>query len=89
MGGKLKTNLPMSKKSHMPEITESEDMKRKELKYGVNQKKYYDKHHRVKDVGEFEPGKVVWIAVQRSYGRIKTKYAVPRSYFVKTPVGIH
>ncbi|GBM60183.1 hypothetical protein AVEN_273499-1 [Araneus ventricosus] len=88
MGGKLKTNLPVSKKSHMTEIPDSEDIKRKELKYGVNQKKYCDKNHRVKDLEEFEPGRVFWIAVQISYGRIKTKHAIPRSYLVETPVGI-
>ncbi|GBM24899.1 hypothetical protein AVEN_23435-1 [Araneus ventricosus] len=53
-----------------------------------NQKKFYDNHHRVKDLEEFELGQVVWIAIQRSYWRIKAKYAVPRSYLLETPVGI-
>ncbi|GBN79821.1 hypothetical protein AVEN_162547-1 [Araneus ventricosus] len=68
---KLRTNLPMKKKSLMPEIPEADEIRRKELKYGVNRKKYYDKHHRVKDLQEFEPGHVVWITNQSSYGRIK------------------
>ncbi|GBM74298.1 hypothetical protein AVEN_212197-1 [Araneus ventricosus] len=88
MGRKLRTNLPMTKKSLMPKIPEAEDIRRKELKYGVNQKNYYDKHHRVKDLQELEPGQVVWITDQRSYGRIKAKQAAPRSYLVETPRGI-
>ncbi|GBM05605.1 hypothetical protein AVEN_202240-1 [Araneus ventricosus] len=88
MGHKLRTNLSKAKKSLMPKIPEAEDRRRKELKYGVNQKKYYDKHHRVKDLQELEPGQVVWITDQRSYGRIKAKHAAPRSYLVETPRGI-
>ncbi|GBN07619.1 hypothetical protein AVEN_268628-1 [Araneus ventricosus] len=87
MGRKLRTNLPMAKKSLMPKFPEAEDIRRKELKYGVNQKKYYDKHHRVKDLEELEPGQAVWISDQRSYGRIKAKRAAPRSYLVETPRG--
>ncbi|GBM79175.1 hypothetical protein AVEN_209508-1 [Araneus ventricosus] len=44
---KLRTNSLMAKKSPMPKIPQADDIRRKELKYGVNQKKYYDKHHRV------------------------------------------
>ncbi|GBN03705.1 hypothetical protein AVEN_258835-1 [Araneus ventricosus] len=88
MGPKLKNNLPMAKKSRMPKITEAEDIRRKELKYRVNEKKYYDKHNRVKDLQELEPGQVVWITDQRSFKRIKTKHAAPRSYLVETPRGI-
>ncbi|GBM33183.1 hypothetical protein AVEN_83690-1 [Araneus ventricosus] len=89
MGRKLRTSLPMTKKSPMPKIPEAEEIRRKELKYGVNQKNYYDKqHHRDKDLQELEPGQVVWITDQRSYGRIKAKHAAPRSYFVETPRGI-
>ncbi|GBM17969.1 hypothetical protein AVEN_111112-1 [Araneus ventricosus] len=40
MGRKLRTNLPMAKKSLIPKIPEAEDIRRKELKYGVNKKKY-------------------------------------------------
>ncbi|GBN13932.1 hypothetical protein AVEN_152806-1 [Araneus ventricosus] len=47
MGRKLRTNLPMAEKSLMPKIPEADDIRKKELKYGVNQKNYYDKHHRV------------------------------------------
>ncbi|GBM50736.1 hypothetical protein AVEN_144162-1 [Araneus ventricosus] len=89
MGRKLRTSLSMTKKSLMPKIPEAEDIRRKELKYGVNQKKYYDKHHRVKDLQELEPGQVVWITDQRSYGRIKAKHAAARSYLVETPRGIN
>ncbi|GBN04221.1 hypothetical protein AVEN_117707-1 [Araneus ventricosus] len=85
-GCKLRTNLPMTKKSLMPKIPE--EIRSKELKYGVNQKNYYDKHHRVKDLQELEPGQVVWITDQTSYGRIKAKHAAPRSYLVETPGGI-
>ncbi|GBO32759.1 hypothetical protein AVEN_154111-1 [Araneus ventricosus] len=88
MGRKLRTNLPMAKKSIMPKIPEADDTRRRELKYGIYQKKYYDKHHRVKDLQELERGQVVWISDQRSYGRIKTKHAAPRSYLVETPRGI-
>ncbi|GBN86561.1 hypothetical protein AVEN_157985-1 [Araneus ventricosus] len=80
MSRKLRTNLPMTKKSLMPKIPEAEDTRRKELKYGVNQKKYYDKHHRIKDLQELEPGQIVWITDQRSFGRIKAKHAAPLSY---------
>ncbi|GBN74203.1 hypothetical protein AVEN_6404-1 [Araneus ventricosus] len=38
MGSKLRTNLPMTKKSLMPKIPVAEDIRRKELKYGVNKK---------------------------------------------------
>ncbi|GBM70264.1 hypothetical protein AVEN_270837-1 [Araneus ventricosus] len=69
-------------------MTVAEDIRRKELKYGVNQKKYHDKHHRVKDLQELEPGQVIWITDQSSYGKIKTKQAAPRSYLVETPRGI-
>ncbi|GBN21350.1 hypothetical protein AVEN_131650-1 [Araneus ventricosus] len=62
MGSKLRTNLSMAKKSLMPKIPKAEDI-RKELKYGVNEKQYYDKHHRVKDLQELEPGQVVWMVL--------------------------
>ncbi|GBM09226.1 hypothetical protein AVEN_226721-1 [Araneus ventricosus] len=88
MGRKLRTNLRMTKKSFMSKIPEAEDIRRKEFKYGVNQKKYYNKHHRVKDLQGLEPGQVVWITDQRSYGRIKAKHAAPRSFLVETPRGI-
>ncbi|GBN06636.1 hypothetical protein AVEN_215810-1 [Araneus ventricosus] len=78
----------MAKKSLMPKITEAEDIRRKELKYGVNEKKYYDRHHRVKDLKELEPRQDVWITDQISFKRINTKYAAPRSYLVETPRGI-
>ncbi|GBN95672.1 hypothetical protein AVEN_186107-1 [Araneus ventricosus] len=35
MGRKLRTNLPMAKKSLMPKIPEAEDIRRKELEYGT------------------------------------------------------
>ncbi|GBN25615.1 hypothetical protein AVEN_2059-1 [Araneus ventricosus] len=69
----------------MPKIPEAEETRRKKLKYGVNQKNYYDKHHRVKDLQELKPGQVVWITDKISYGRIKAKHAAPRSYLVETP----
>ncbi|GBN81182.1 hypothetical protein AVEN_249406-1 [Araneus ventricosus] len=87
MGCKLRTNLSMTKKSIIPKIPEADDIRR-ELKYGVNQKKFYGKHNRVKDLQELEPGQVVWITDQRSYGRIKAKHAAPLSYLVETPRGI-
>ncbi|GBN77525.1 hypothetical protein AVEN_264686-1 [Araneus ventricosus] len=81
MGCKLRTNLSMTKKSIIPKIPEADDIRR-ELKYGVNQKKFYGKHNRVKDLQELEPGQVVWITDQRSYGRIKAKHAAPLSYLI-------
>ncbi|GBM86636.1 hypothetical protein AVEN_71837-1 [Araneus ventricosus] len=63
----------MTKKRLMPKIPEAEDIRRKEPKYGVNQKKYYDKHHRVKDLQELELGQVVWITDQRSLWEDKSK----------------
>ncbi|GBM69070.1 hypothetical protein AVEN_181455-1 [Araneus ventricosus] len=68
----------------MAKIPEAEDIRWKELKYGVNQKKYYDKHHSVQDFEELEPGQVVWVIDQRSYGRIKEKHTAPQSYLVQT-----
>ncbi|GBN56865.1 hypothetical protein AVEN_86259-1 [Araneus ventricosus] len=76
------------KLSLMLKIPEAEDIRRKEIKYGANQKKYYDKHNRVKELQELEHGQVVWITDRRSYGRIKAKHAAPQSYLIETPRGI-
>ncbi|GBM95167.1 hypothetical protein AVEN_199151-1 [Araneus ventricosus] len=88
MGRKPRTNLHMAKKSPMPKIPEAKDIKEKGSNMESIRRNIMTSIIRVKDLEELEPGQVVWITDQRSYGSLKAKHASPRSYWVGTPRGI-
>ena len=88
-GRKIRTDLPQSKSSLIPQWTHTQHLKELHGKYKANQSKYYDNRHRVKSLPPLSNDTPVWVQTENSQepGTIVHQAATPRSYLVSTPRG--
>ena len=88
-GRTIRTNLPQSKSSLIPQGTHTQHLKELHGKYKANQSKYYDNRHRVRSLPPLPNDTPVWVQTENSQepGTIVHQAATPRSYLVSTPRG--
>ena len=89
MGRKIHSTLPMATPSLVPQWSYLQDFQQANDKFKKQQKRNYDKRHRVRDLPEIPDDTDVWITTGRNpvAGRTVNMADTPRSYIVQTPSG--
>ena len=89
MGRKIRTLLPQTTASLVPQWHYLPEFKTANKKFKDQQKNYYDVRHRVCSLPDIPDNTDVWITTneQNSTGRTIRRADAPRSYIVQTPSG--
>ena len=89
MGRKLRTNVPATTTSLVPQWEFLATFREKDRERKVKQKQHYDQRHRTRPLPEIPNNSAVWINTGGNSipGQIVTQSTTPRSYLVQTPSG--
>ena len=89
MGRKLRTNVPATTTSLVPQWEFLATFREKDRERKVKQKQHYDQRHRTRPLPEIPNNSAVWINTGGNSipGQTVTQSTTPRSYLVQTPSG--
>ena len=89
MGRKLRSSLPQTTASLVPEWSYLKEFREANQKFKEQQKRDYDRRHRVRSLPEIPDNTDVWITTDdlNIPGRTVRLADTPRSYLVQTPTG--
>jgi transposase InsO family protein len=89
MGRQLRSNLPQTEASFVPEWSYLPAFREKDRDRKDKQKLDYDSRHRVKEQPPLLPDETVWVRTRNATepGRVIQPAQTPRSYVVQTPSG--
>ena len=82
MSRRLRTRVPSTPISLIPELVDFEELDRKEETYRTLQKQNFDRRHRAKALPQLGIGDEVWIKDMKRTGRITALTEQPRSFIV-------
>ena len=89
MGRKIRSNLPQTSESLIPEWSYLKEFQGSNHQLKLRQKADFDHRHRVRPLPEIPENTDVWVNTgeQRIPGRVSGHANTPRSYLVDTPHG--
>ena len=90
MGRRLQTDVPQMKTQLTPNWPHIKNFREKDKKYKQEQKRHYDRRHRVREASPLPDDTPVWVSTQGREdvpGRVSQQADSPRSYRVSTPSG--
>jgi len=89
MGRQIRTVLPQTSQSLVPQWPYLTEFKRANDKFKEQQKRNYDNRHRVRNLPEIPNNTDVWVTTDghNTSGRVMRMADTPRSYVVQTPTG--
>ena len=89
MGRRIRTDVPQVTKLFVPEWSYLKDFHKKDHLFKQQQKKHYDKRHRVRDLSPIPDDTETWVNTRgtQAYGTVRQADVAPRSYWVDTPSG--
>ena len=89
MGRRVHTNVPQIKHLFIPKWPYLKNFRRLDQKLKVEQKRYYDRRHRVRPLPPYPDDLSVWVNTggRQVPGQIVQPANTPRSYLVNTPSG--
>ena len=87
MGRQLKTDVPQTKESLIPNWPHLTDFVEKDRQYNERQKKDFDRCHRARPLPSLPNDSDVWVNTQRNQvsGRVVSTAITPRSYIIDIP----
>lgn len=88
MRRKVRSNNPISGEKLQPKWTWLKEHHDKLEEKRNRDKRVFDRRHRVRELGELEPGQRVWIRDRKKYGTVLSRRGEPRSYKVETTAGV-
>ena len=86
MGCQLRTNVPLVLDKLKPSVPDLKELKRREMASRYQQKRNFDKHHRVRSYRFLNPGDRVWVSDLKVSGRV-IRSVSPRYFLVVTQYG--
>ncbi|KAL8625371.1 hypothetical protein ACOMHN_044514 [Nucella lapillus] len=87
MGRRLKTRVPCSPESLLPQTPDSNTLKRKEKEYREKMTVDYNRRHNVVSPEDLSPGVNVWVPDLQKQGTVVKQHEAPRSFIIKTTDG--
>lgn len=87
MGRRLKTRVPCTPESLLPQTPDSGILKRKEKVYREKMTVDYNRRHSVVAPEDLSPGVKVWVPDLQKQGTIVQQHEAPRSFIIKTSDG--
>ena len=89
MGRKIRTDLPQPQQNLLPEWPHLEDYTEKHKKFKADQKRQYDRRHRVQSLPILPEDQPVWVNTEGRQvpGTVVRQADTPRSYLLETPSG--
>ena len=89
MGRKIRTSLPQTTSSLIPQWDYLTEFKTANKKFKDQQKKNFDNSHRVRNLPDIPDHTDVWITTdgQNTSAMTVRRSEAPRSYIVQTPTG--
>lgn len=89
MGRRIRSTVPEIVENLLPEWSYLKRFREQERQYKEQQKKYYDKRHRIQQLADIPDDQPVWVNTnsRQQPGRIITTTEAPQSYLVDTPSG--
>ena len=89
MGRKVRTTLPQTQSQLIPKWPFLEEFKQKDTRFKNQQKRNYDKRHRVQEYPSLPSDTQVFVKTDKrvTSGTISSPSGSPRSYVVDTPTG--
>ena len=89
MGRKIRTDLPQPQQNLLPEWPYLEDYTEKHKKFKADQKRQYDRRHRVQSLPILPEDQPVWVNTEGRQvpGTVVQQADTPRSYLLETPSG--
>lgn len=88
MGRKLQNSLPVQPSALIPNLPKFRDIKTREFQYKKKQMQNYNRRHRARNLRNLRERDNVWVKDQKKSGVIISGSNTPRSYNVKTDLGI-
>ena len=86
MGRQLRTNVPLVLDKLKLSVPDLKELKRRETASRYQQKRNFDKHHRVRSYRFLNPGDRVWVSDLKVSGSV-IRSVSPRSFLVVTQYG--
>ena len=89
MGRKIRTDLPQPQKNLLPNWPHLQYYKKKHQMFKADQKKHYDRRHRVRSLPILPEDQPVWVNMEgrQMAGTVSRQADNPRSYLVETSSG--
>ena len=89
MGRKIRTDLPQPQQNLLPHWPYLQDFAEKYEKFKADQKRHYDRRHRVRPLPILTENQPVWISTEGRQvpGTVLQQADTPRSYLLETPSG--
>ena len=89
MGRKIRTDLPQPQQNLLPNWPHLKNFKEKHQMFKAEQKRNYDRRHRVRSLPILPEDQPVWVNMEGRQipGTVSRQADTPRSYLVETPSG--